>query len=84
MESKDREKIIKLTERNVDLKRLYEEHLALDRRLAELEARPFLTAEEEVEEKRIKWRKLQGVEKMMKMAAIAEAIGDSAPMQACG
>jgi uncharacterized protein YdcH (DUF465 family) len=54
---------------NFELRKLYEEHCKLEQVLATFENRPFLTSAEEIEEKRLKMKKLQGVDRMMSIVA---------------
>ena len=69
MENAEREHIKKAIQSNIQLRRLYEEHLALEDKLSAFERRKFLTSEEELEAKRLKFKKLHGKEKMMAMLA---------------
>ncbi|GAB4241605.1 MAG: DUF465 domain-containing protein [Acidobacteriota bacterium] len=48
-----------LIEHDQEFRKLFEEHQKWEQRLAELMAKPFLTSEEQIEEVRIKKRKLQ-------------------------
>ena len=73
MEGNDREEILRHMEDNAELRRLYEEHQALQEKLAAFESRPFLTAEEEGEEKRLKLKKLRGVDRMMQILAASKS-----------
>ena len=56
----DREKelIAKYAAQDETLRRLVEEHRALDEKLEEYHRRPYLTTEEELEKKRIQFQKL--------------------------
>lgn len=65
MEHTDRELILSMLEGDKNLRRLYKQHSELEKRLAEFEGRNFLTAEEEIEQRRLKKQKLHGVDKMM-------------------
>jgi len=65
MERKDRELIRSVIASNVQLKRLYQEHVELEERLARFEHRKFLTPKDELELKQIKKLKLMGVDRMM-------------------
>ena len=65
MEANDRNLILELLERDSNLKRLYLEHEELEQQLEEYNGRSFLTADEEMEEKRLKKMKLHGVDRMM-------------------
>ncbi|NPA49678.1 MAG: YdcH family protein [Thermodesulfobacteria bacterium] len=55
---KDKELIAKYAAQDEELRKLVEEHRALDQQLEEFHKRPYLTAEEEIEKKRIQVRKL--------------------------
>ena len=69
METKDEELINTLLDREPDLRRYYEEHVALERQLADLQGRAHLTPEEEVEKKRIQKLKLAGKDRIMEILA---------------
>jgi len=61
----DREVLIqRLTEVNEEFRRLREEHQAHERELAALQARPFLTAEQEWRESELKKLKLLAKDRM--------------------
>ncbi len=55
---KDKELIAKYAAQDEELRKLVEEHRALDQQLEEFHRRPYLTSEEEVEKKKIQVRKL--------------------------
>ena len=65
MESADRERVIKMLERDMRLRRLYDEHVKLEEKLSRFENRGFLTSPEAKEQTELKKRKLRGVDKMM-------------------
>lgn len=65
MEDSDRDLIKSFIERDRQLKRLYQQHLSMEDRLAELRGRLFLTDREELETKDLKRRKLRGRDQMM-------------------
>jgi len=67
MERQDRERILKALEGNAELRRLYEEHETLQNELARFENRTFLTPGEEIEQKKLKKKKLMGVDRMMEI-----------------
>ena len=67
MESSDKELILRFLPHDPVLRRLYNEHQELESRLDEYNTRSFLTADEQMEEKRLKKRKLFGVDKMMEI-----------------
>jgi hypothetical protein len=69
MEQKDEELIKSLLDRDPELKQYYDEHVALERRLATFQGRVHLTPEEEVEKKRIQKLKLAGKDKIMEILA---------------
>ncbi len=55
---KEKELIARYAAQDEELRKLVEEHRALDRELEEYHRRPYLTAEEEIEKKKIQVRKL--------------------------
>lgn len=67
MESRDREIVLQVMNSDVELKRLYDRHLELEEYLLQYNSRLFLTADEEMETKRLKKEKLQGVDRMMQI-----------------
>jgi uncharacterized protein len=67
MEKKDEELIQSLLSRDAELKRYYEEHLALERQLAEFNRKLYLTPEQEFEKKAIQKRKLIGKDRIMEI-----------------
>ena len=67
MEKKDEELIQSLLSRDAELKRYYEEHLALERQLAEFNRKLYLTPEQEFEKKEIQKRKLIGKDRIMEI-----------------
>jgi len=69
MEATERTLIKDLAVNNFELKKLYEEHKSLESKLSRFEHGGFLTTEEQMERKRLKKAKLQGVDQMMKIAS---------------
>jgi hypothetical protein len=69
MERKDEELIKGLLDRDPELRQFYEEHVTLERQLADFQGRSHLTPEEEVEKKRIQKLKLAGKDRMMEILA---------------
>jgi hypothetical protein len=69
MEAREEELIRTLIDGNPELRKFYEEHVALERRLAELREKPRLSAEEEIEKKRIQKKKLAGKDRIMEILA---------------
>jgi len=67
MEDTERAKIVELSEKNFRLNKLYQEHQDLEIRLSRFEKRPFLTSQEQQEEKLLKRKKLLGVDNMMRI-----------------
>jgi uncharacterized protein YdcH (DUF465 family) len=55
---------LRLARENEEFGRMVREHQELDRQVAELERRPYLSPDEEVELKRIKKLKLAGKDRM--------------------
>lgn len=60
MEASDNALLEKLLPTNDDLRKLWDEHLELERQLEVFNRKPRLTAEDEMEEKRLKKIKLAG------------------------
>jgi len=77
MEDRERDLIERVLRTNVQLRRLYNEHMNLERKLSRFESRPFLTQPEEQELKQLKFRKLRGVDKMMVILSENEAATNS-------
>ncbi len=67
MERKDEDLIKTLLDRDPELRRYWDEHVTLERQLAEFQGRSHLTPEEEVEKKRIQKLKLAGKDKIMEI-----------------
>jgi len=67
MELREESLIRSLMDTDLELRRHYEEHIELKRRLEDLRQRPYLTEEEEIEQKRIQKQKLAGKDKMMEI-----------------
>lgn len=69
MESHDRNLILSLVEKDERLRRLYQEHLELEQQLDDYKTRVFLTDDEQMEAKRLKKKKLSGVDLMMRIVS---------------
>jgi hypothetical protein len=69
MEKKDEDLILSLLDREPELRRCYEEHLDLERKLGAFQNKHYLTPEEELEKKRLQKIKLAGKDKMMDILA---------------
>lgn len=72
MEKREHELISRVVSENVQLRRLYQEHEELERKLSKYENRVYLTPREEVELKKLKKEKLSGVDRMMQILAAHE------------
>jgi len=64
MEERDRILIEKQIVHDEELKKYFEEHLLFEKQLDELSAKPFLTAGEQLQEKKLKKLKLAGRDKI--------------------
>jgi uncharacterized protein YdcH (DUF465 family) len=69
MERQDLEIIAQWQEQDPELKRYVEEHEEFERRLEEFNRRPYLTAAESMERKRLQKLKLAGRDKIEKILA---------------
>ncbi len=69
MEVREETIIRSLSETDLELRRHYEEHVELKRRLEYLRQKSYLTEEEEIEQKQIQKQKLAGKDKMMEILA---------------
>ena len=67
MEKHEEEKIRSLLDRDPELRRFYEEHVELEKKLAALQHKHFLTPEEDLEKKRIQKLKLAGKDRIMEI-----------------
>jgi uncharacterized protein YdcH (DUF465 family) len=67
MEEKDEALIRTLVEREPELRRYYEEHVDLERRLGAFQQKLYLTPEEEMEKKRLQKLKLAGKDRIMEI-----------------
>jgi uncharacterized protein YdcH (DUF465 family) len=67
MEATDEQLILSLVDRDPELKRLHEEHVQLEKQLAQMNHKGFLNPEEEVERKRLQKVKLAGKDRMMEI-----------------
>ena len=67
MEDKDEQLIRSLLEREPQLRRYYEEHVDLERRLGAFQQKHYLTPEEEMEKKRLQKLKLAGKDRIMEI-----------------
>ena len=69
MEAKEEALIRSLIDTNPELRWYYEEHVELKRQLEDLRQKPYLTEEEEIEQKRIQKQKLAGKDRIMEILA---------------
>lgn len=67
MENKEEQVIVSLLDKDPELKKYYEEHQELEKKLAELQHKHYLSTDEEVEMKRIQKLKLVGKDKIMEI-----------------
>jgi hypothetical protein len=67
MEKHEEDLIRSLIDHDPELRQHYEEHLLLEKQLAALQHKHFLTPEEEVERKRIQKIKLAGKDRIMEI-----------------
>jgi len=67
MEQHEEEKVAALIPHNPDLKAAYEEHQELKAQVELLQAKAFLSSEEEVDKKRLKKLKLKAKTKILRM-----------------
>lgn len=67
MEPREEEMIASVVDRDPELRKYYEEHLELEKRLDVLNSRMHLSPEEEVEKKRLQKQKLIGKDKIMEI-----------------
>jgi len=67
MESREEQVIVSLLDKDPELKKYYEEHQQLEKQLEEFQHRHHLSAEEEMEMKRIQKLKLVGKDKIMEI-----------------
>ncbi len=69
MEKQDLELIEQLPDKDPELKKFWDEHNELERRLDEFNRRPYLTAAEAMERKRLQKLKLAGRDRMEQILA---------------
>ena len=67
MESKEEAVIISLLDKDPELKKYYDEHQELEKRLRAYQQKLHLSADEEVEKKRLQKMKLAGKDKIMQI-----------------
>jgi uncharacterized protein len=67
MEVRDEQFIASLVDKDPELRKYYEEHQELERKLAEFQHKHHLSPDEEVEKKRLQKLKLLGKDKIMEI-----------------
>lgn len=67
MEANELELLEKISEQDVELKALWEEHLLYERQLEKLENKPYLNPQEQSVVREIKKKKLNGKTKIQKI-----------------
>ena len=67
MESREEQAIVSLLDKDPELRKYYEEHQELEKKLAEFQHKHHLSADEEMEMKRIQKLKLIGKDRMMEI-----------------
>ena len=72
MNSEDKELVLKVSKSNAQLKRLYTQHSDIDSKLKAFENKAYLTADEQMLEKRLKREKLQKKDQMMELLAACQ------------
>ncbi len=69
MERIDLEMIVRVSRENMELRRLWDEHQELERRLEDLLRKGHLTISEEVDQREMKKRKLSGRDRIEQILA---------------
>lgn len=67
MDLRDEQAIVSLLDKDPELKKFYDEHQELEKKLSVYQHKHHLTAEEEMEMKRIQKLKLVGKDRMMEI-----------------
>jgi len=67
MESREEQAIVSLLDKDPELRKYYEEHQELEKKLSEFQHKHYLSPDEEMEMKRIQKLKLVGKDKMMQI-----------------
>jgi uncharacterized protein YdcH (DUF465 family) len=67
MEMREEQVIASLLDKDPELKKYYEEHQELEKKLAEFQHKHHLSSDEEVEKKRLQKLKLVGKDKIMEI-----------------
>lgn len=75
MEKREEEFIVSLLDKDPELRKYYEEHQELEKKLLEYQDKPRLTPAEELEKKRLQKLKLIGKDKIMEILGRYRAPG---------
>ncbi len=67
MERREEELIVSFLDKDPELRKYYEEHQELEKKLSLYQGKPYLTEMEEVEKKRLQKLKLLGKDKIMEI-----------------
>jgi len=67
MENREEQTIVSLLDKDPELKKFYEEHQDLEKKLAEFQHKHYLSPEDEVEMKKIQKLKLAGKDRIMEL-----------------
>ena len=67
METREEQVIVSLLDKDPELKKYYEEHRELEKKLSEFQHKHYLSPDEEMEMKRIQKLKLVGKDKIMEI-----------------
>jgi len=67
MESKEEAAIISLLDKDPELKKYYQEHQELEKKLSEYQHKLHLSADEELEKKKLQKMKLAGKDRIMEI-----------------
>lgn len=67
MEDLDQALVQQLVDKHPRFRLLYEEHLLLEKELRNLDSRPYLSADEEIERKKVQKLKLAGKDEMVRI-----------------
>lgn len=67
MESKEEQAIVSLLDKDAELKKYYEEHKELEKKLSVYQHKHYLSPDEEIEMKKIQKLKLAGKDKIMEI-----------------
>lgn len=78
MENAERELLELVAQHDQRVKRLYDEHLFLDREVESFKSRKFITSDEEVKLKQLKSKKLRGKRMLMQLIEQYRARGRQA------